>query len=55
MAIQSSLFNAYNEYGDVLDGASISHRKGGRWQYPQMINIQEFYNLNEYIDYYLAQ
>jgi outer membrane protein OmpA-like peptidoglycan-associated protein len=48
------IINAYNEYGDVLDGASISHRKGGRWQYPQMINIQEFYNLNEYIDYYLA-
>jgi outer membrane protein OmpA-like peptidoglycan-associated protein len=48
------ILNAYNEYGDVLDGASISHRKGGRWQYPQMINIQEFYNLNDYIDYYLA-
>jgi len=48
------IINAYNEYGDVLDGASISHRKGGRWEYPQMINIQEFYNLNEYIDYYLA-
>jgi outer membrane protein OmpA-like peptidoglycan-associated protein len=48
------IINAYNEYGDVLDGASISQRKGGRWQYPQMINIQDFYNLNEYIDYYLA-
>ncbi|HET8859089.1 OmpA family protein [Marivirga sp.] len=48
------ILNAYNEYGDVLDGASISHRRGGRWQYPEMINIQEFYNLNEYIDYYLA-
>jgi outer membrane protein OmpA-like peptidoglycan-associated protein len=48
------VINGYNEYGDVLDGASISHRKGGRWQYPQMVYIQEFYNLNEYIDYYLA-
>ena len=48
------IINGYNEYGDVLEGASISHRKGGRWQHPQMINIQEFYNLNEYIDYYLA-
>ncbi|WKV11208.1 OmpA family protein [Marivirga harenae] len=48
------VINGYNEYGDVLDGASISYRKGGRWQYPQMIYIQEFYNLNEYIDYYLS-
>ena len=48
------VINGYDEYGDVLDGASISKRRGGSWQYPQMINIQEFYNMNDYIDYFLA-
>lgn len=48
------VLNAYNEYGDVLDGASVSRKQGASWSAPQMINIQEFYNLNQYIDYFLA-
>ncbi|MBK6264448.1 OmpA family protein [Marivirga sp. S37H4] len=48
------VINGYDEYGDVLDGASISRKKGNLWGYPEMIYIQEFYNLNEYIDYYIA-
>jgi OOP family OmpA-OmpF porin len=46
--------NAYNKYGDLLDGASISRKSGNTRSSPQMINIQEFCNENEYIDYFLA-
>ncbi len=48
------VLNAYDEYGDVLDGASVSRKSGDGWAPPQMIKIQEFYNLNDYIDYFLA-
>lgn len=48
------VLNAYNEYGDVSEGASVSRKQGNSWSTPQMINIQEFYNLNQYIDYFLA-
>lgn len=48
------LMNRYGKKGPESEGVSISHRTKNGWSYPAPLEIQDFYNLNFYADYYLA-
>lgn len=50
------VLNAYNfRTGLVQDGVSVSYRQpNGEWSFPQKLNIDNFYNLNEFQDYYVS-
>lgn len=48
------VINAYLPNGSVEAGVSISKRSGNSWGYPQKLNIENFYNKNDFVDYYLS-
>ena len=48
------IINAYEPNGSVSPGASVSHKSGNSWSYPTKIVIEEFYNDNDFVDYYLS-
>lgn len=48
------VINAYNPDGSVTNGASISKTTGNTWGYPVKLEIENFYNDNKFVDYYLS-
>ncbi|ELR68091.1 OmpA domain protein [Fulvivirga imtechensis AK7] len=48
------VLNAYRPDGSVVSGASISSKVQQHWQYPERIYIDDFYNKNAYVDYYIS-
>ncbi len=48
------VINAYDPSGSVSSGASISKKSGNEWGYPTKINIENFYNRNVFVDYYMS-
>lgn len=46
------VINAYNPDGSVTAGASLSKKTGNSWGYPLRLEIENFYNNNEFVDYY---
>ena len=48
------VINGYNKDGSVEHGISVSHKVMGAWTGPISLNIQDFYNLNEYQDYSMS-
>lgn len=48
------VINAYLPNGSVEQGVSISYKSGHSWGYPQKLNIEDFYNDNDFVDYYLS-
>lgn len=48
------VINAYHSTGLTMGGASISRKENNQWKKPEKINIQNFYNFSEYVDYYLS-
>ncbi|MGK7391360.1 MAG: OmpA family protein [Candidatus Cyclobacteriaceae bacterium M2_1C_046] len=47
------VINSYNGI-HVGSGASISHKTNEGWSFPEKIQIKEFYNLSEYVDYFIS-
>ncbi|MEP2773352.1 MAG: OmpA family protein [Fulvivirga sp.] len=48
------VINAYHSTGLTMGGASISKKQNNYWQKPVKINIQNFYNFSDYVDYYMS-
>lgn len=48
------VINAYEPNGAVTSGASISRKSGNQWGYPKKVTIDNFYNNNNFVDYYMA-
>lgn len=49
------VLNAYNEDGSVENGISATHRQeNGQWSKPEKLEIENFYNLGPYQDYYMC-
>ncbi len=48
------IINAYEPNGTVTSGVSISRKTGNQWGYPKKVNIDNFYNNNDFVDYYLS-
>lgn len=48
------VINAYHSTGLTMGGASISRKQNNYWQKPEKINIQNFYNFSDYVDYYMS-
>ncbi len=48
------LGNVYNEDGTDAPGVSMTHRKRRGWSFPEKQDIDEYYNLNKYANYYLS-
>ncbi|HNP17907.1 MAG TPA: OmpA family protein [Fulvivirga sp.] len=48
------IINAYEPNGAVTSGVSISRKTGNQWGYPQKVNIDNFYNNSNFVDYYLS-
>ena len=48
------LGNAYQDDGQLTDGLSISHRGAQGWEKPVALEIEDYYNLDEYAEYQLA-
>jgi len=44
----------YQYNGDIIHGISITHRTINGWAFPEKLDIKNFYNDNEYIEYYLS-
>lgn len=50
------LSNAYDEYGESAGpGMSVSHRTATGWEVPQQVRIENFYNDNQYVSYFMSQ
>ena len=47
------VLNAYDDNG-VYNGVSISHRQGNFWSNPIKLNIKNYYNNNDFVDYYIS-
>lgn len=47
------VLNAYNGL-IVRNGISVSRRQGDSWSSPEAIEIRNFYNRNDYVDYFLS-
>jgi outer membrane protein OmpA-like peptidoglycan-associated protein len=48
------LINRYRKDGLYDLGLSITESKNGTWQYPQDVNIEDFVNTNDFVDYSLS-
>lgn len=48
------LLNAYSRDGAAESGVSFSEKNHNRWTFPESIHIERFYNLNDYVDYYMS-
>ncbi|OFY33062.1 MAG: hypothetical protein A2275_00515 [Bacteroidetes bacterium RIFOXYA12_FULL_35_11] len=48
------LGNIYKEDGSMESGVSVSHRTKEGWSFPIRQDIEGFYNLNQYANYYLS-
>ncbi len=48
------IINAYETDGTVTEGVSISKKTGNSWGYPKKLEIDNFYNNNDFVDYYLS-
>lgn len=47
------ILNAYDGK-EVRNGVSISHREGNYWSHPKMLEIKNYYNHSDYVDYYIS-
>ena len=48
------LINRYRKDGRYDLGLSITESKDGTWQYPQDVEIEDFVNVNDFVDYSLS-
>lgn len=48
------LGNQYNEKGKMLAGVSVSTNVGGNWTKPAALKIEDDYNFNEKVNYFMA-
>lgn len=52
--MQMILLHVYNEGNRLKDGIAISTKSENGWSVPVRIEIEDFYNKSEYIDYFLS-
>ena len=48
------IINAYEPNGTISPGVSISQKSGTSWGYPTKLEIENFYNDNDFVDYYIS-
>lgn len=46
------VINAYYDDGNVEDGVSVSRKTSSGWSFPRKQDIEDYYNLSEYQDYF---
>jgi outer membrane protein OmpA-like peptidoglycan-associated protein len=47
------VLNAYDD-NTIKNGVSVSKRQGSGWSTPKMLTINNYYNINPYVDYFLS-
>lgn len=47
------VINAYNDK-TIGGGVSLSKRQGSGWSIPKMLSINNYYNINPYVDYFIS-
>jgi len=47
------VLNAYGEK-TIANGVSVSKKQGSGWSTPKMLDIKNYYNINQYVDYFLS-
>jgi len=49
-----TVINAYFDDGNVEDGVSVSRKTASGWSFPRKQEIEDYYNLSEYQDYFVS-
>jgi outer membrane protein OmpA-like peptidoglycan-associated protein len=49
-----TVINAYYDDGNVEDGVSVSRKTASGWSFPRKQEIEDYYNLGEYQDYFVS-
>ncbi len=48
------LINQYSEFQPVQNGVSLSYKGKNGWQFPEKLNIVNYYNKSEFADFFLS-
>jgi len=47
------VLNAYKDKS-ITNGVSMAKKQGSGWSYPKMLNIKNYYNISQYVDYFIS-
>ncbi len=48
------LINQYSEFQPVQNGVSLSYKNKNGWQFPEKLNVVNYFNKSEYADFFLS-